>query len=82
MDPEVDKGITGCSDGFTINNPTSVTRHRTGNFETDGAKFGAGKHEVCVLDGPVHFPKTGRKINKEYGLNQLFETLVGLQDLL
>ena len=48
IDPEVDKGIVGVSDGFTITSPTTVFRHRTGNFETDGAKWGAalekGKH--------------------------------------
>lgn len=48
IDPKIDTGITGSSDGFSIINPNCVHRHRTGGWETDGAKWGAplssGKH--------------------------------------
>ena len=42
LDPDVNTGIDGCSTGLTIQNPTTVHRHRLGKFETDGAKWGAG----------------------------------------
>lgn len=48
VDPQIDTGITGTSDGFTILSHNMVHRHRTGGWETDGAKWGAplskGKH--------------------------------------
>ena len=66
-DPEVDKGIVGVSDGFTITSPTSVLRHRTGNFETDGAKWGAalerGKH---VFE--IYWPKACRGLFATIGV--------------
>lgn len=48
VDPNIDKGFMGCSDGLNIINPNCVHRHRRGVFETDGAQWGAplssGKH--------------------------------------
>lgn len=47
-DPALDQGITGTSDGINAINNNCVHRHRKGNFETDGARWGAalskGKH--------------------------------------
>ena len=43
VDPQIDTGITGSSDGFTILSHNMVQRHRTGGWETDGAKWGARK---------------------------------------
>ena len=43
IDPSIDKGIGGCSDGMNIINPNVVHRHRTGHFETDGAKWAVRK---------------------------------------
>lgn len=55
IDPNIDTGLTGCSDGFSIINPNCAHRHRTGRFETDGARWGAplskGKH---VFE--IHWP--------------------------
>jgi len=48
VDPALDKGYMGCSDGLNIINPNTVHRHRRGQWETDGARWGAplskGKH--------------------------------------
>lgn len=48
VDPAIDTGYTGSSDGINIINNNCVHRHRKGVFETDGAKWGAplskGKH--------------------------------------
>ena len=66
IDPEVDKGITGVSDGLTITNPTTVTRHRKGNFETDGAKFGAGEWKF-------NYAGSGQVINpRSFGFSLFF----------
>ena len=66
-DPEIDKGIVGVSDGFTITSPTTVLRQRTGNFETDGAKWGAaldkGKH---VFE--INWPKDTRGLFATVGV--------------
>lgn len=48
LDPHIDTGFLGSSDGINIIDRNTVRRHRRGHFETDGAKWGAplskGKH--------------------------------------
>ena len=44
VDPNIDTGITGSSDGFTITSHNTLFRHRKGGWEADGAKWGARKY--------------------------------------
>ncbi|XP_052821306.1 protein gustavus-like [Mya arenaria] len=52
-DRAVDVGMASCSPGIGIANHNTITRHRKGHFETDGARWGValskGKHVFEIV---------------------------------
>ncbi|XP_053408378.1 protein gustavus-like [Mercenaria mercenaria] len=67
IDNAINTGFKGVSDGMRIVDPNCVQRTRTGDYEADGARWGAplkkGKHLF-----EIHWPRTTRRLLATVGV--------------